>query len=578
MRAKIFKSVLILSLVVLVATTAIVFSSTYNSYRRLALEDAERACDQLSQGYDEFGTEYLYGVSSEGVRVTHVDGGGNVLYDSYISAQDADNHLSREEITAALASGHGSAVRTSETFGRETVYYAILQADGTVIRVAREHYSALTLFLNVLTPVVILLAAVMVIAFVIAAMLVNGIVKPINRIDPNHPEQAQVYDELKPVISRLCAQNDRISRQMRELTARRNEFNSITSNMSEGLAVINANASILSYNKSADEILGINGAQGSILAVRSSEGFRNAILTALGGANGYETVRKEEGVFSLLATPVMNGSRVDGAVLFIVDVTEREERDSLRREFTANVSHELKTPLTSISGFAELIRSGLADGEDARHFADNIYKETARLIDLVGDIIRLNQVEGGQIPYDEDAVSLSDVVSETVDRLAAVASSRGVRIETRIADGVLVDGNRQMLDELVYNLVDNAIKYNTEDGSVTVAVDNGADERDKKGEKDDTGVILRVFDTGIGIPKEAQGRIFERFFRVDKSRSKESGGTGLGLSIVKHAAAFHHAEIELESEVGKGTRITVMFPCPKSRSSVDAPVGENGDG
>ncbi len=557
MTSKIFKSVFLLALAVLLIATGIVFAFTYNSYHTLALDDVERECEQLRIGYNELGSEYLHSLDLDGVRITHVSSDGTVLYDSSLSADAAGNHLDREEIAEALAGGAGSAVRTSQTFGKETLYYAMLLEDGTVVRVAREHYSAFAMFMNVLQPAMFLLVAVLVLAFVTAALLSRSIVKPINELDLTHPEEAEVYDELKPIINRLSKQNYKIARQMRELTARRNEFNSITANMSEGLAIINSNASILSYNKSAEEILGITGAQGSILTVRNSAAFRGAILTALSGSNGSEIIRTDRGVFSLLATPVMHGVKVGGAVVFIVDITEKEERESLRREFTANVSHELKTPLTSISGFAELIRSGLAEGEDAKRFAGNIHKEAGRLISLVGDIIKLNQVDGGEIPYDEEPISLDELAEDTMDRLGHIAEDKAVRLSASL-EPVQVQGNRQMLEELIYNLVDNAIKYNVTDGCVEINV-----------KKSDTGAVLTVSDTGIGIPKEAQSRVFERFFRVDKSRSKEIGGTGLGLSIVKHMAAYHRATVELESEIGVGTTVTVRFPKDENLHSTE---------
>ena len=387
------------------------------------------------------------------------------------------------------------------------------------------------------------------IGFFVASHISNSIVKPINEIDPEHPEQNFVYDELKPIISKLSSQNRKVSRQMTLLRQREREFDSITHNMSEGMIIINSRGTVLTCNNSAKSIFGVSGdIPTSVLMIDNSPEFRDAISAALSGNNEYVAMHRGDKIYSLIATPVTNEKNVEGAVLVILDVTEREEREKLRREFTSNVSHELKTPLTSISGFAEIIRTGMAEGEEARHFADNIHKESSRLISLVGDIIKLSRLDGGEIPYDDEPVDLYRVAEDVIERLLPIAERAEVKMEL-VGEACCVSGNSTAIEEMIYNLSDNAIKYNRRGGSVILRVF-----------PDGSGASVSVSDTGIGIPKDKQDRVFERFYRVDKSHSKEIGGTGLGLSIVKHAAAYHKATISLESTEGVGTTVTVKFP------------------
>ena len=378
--------------------------------------------------------------------------------------------------------------------------------------------------------------------------IAEHVVRPIRNIDPARPEALLVYDELRPIIGKLAAQNYRLARQMDELKIREGEFASITSNMSEGMLVINSRTNILSCNDGARRIFGIRGdLPRSVLMLDSSEGFRDCVGAALSGGNGYYEITRGEKHYSVIAASVAGDGIVEGAVIVIVDDTEKEEREALRREFTSNISHELKTPLTSISGFAELIRCGMAEGDEAKHFANNIHKEAQRLITLVGDIIRLTQLDGREAPYDEEPIDLYAVAEETEDRLTGVAEKAGVSISLS-GSRVYVNGNRRILEEIVYNLCDNAIKYNREGGFVNIEV----------GERGGSSVIT-VKDNGIGIPRDKQDRVFERFYRVDKSHSKSIGGTGLGLSIVKHAVAYHKGKISLKSEEGVGTEITISF-------------------
>ena len=403
--------------------------------------------------------------------------------------------------------------------------------------------------LNIIPTSFLVMALLIATVAFVASRLSRSIVKPIKELDTERPERTPAYEELKPVIKRISYQNYKIASQLRELGKKESEFNSIISNMSEGMIVINSKAEILSCNKGAREILGVlEELPHSILSVISTEGFRFAVLEALAGRNGYDTLRSGERHYAILVTPVKNDAKTEGALIVIIDDTEKEEREALRREFTSNASHELKTPLTSLSGFAELIQGGVAEGEDAKRFAGNIYKEAQRLISVVGDIIRLTQLDGGELPYDDEPIELVEVCREVSERLSFVAEEKGVELSIVGKCGA-VRGNRQSLEELVYNLVDNGIKYSKANGFVKMLL---YDDRDLP--------TLVVKDNGIGIPKDKQNRVFERFYRVDKSHSKSIGGTGLGLSIVKHSAMYHRAKISLRSEFGEGTEITVSFP------------------
>ena len=548
---------MLLALSVLLVTAFVVFGFTYNSYHTLALEEMSRECELILAGYEADGEDYFESIEKSGVRVTRVLTDGTVVFDTRLADKvtEADNHLDREEIKEAIDKGEGSAVRQSSTFGRSTVYYAMRAHDGSIIRVGTEQYSAGSLLLGLLTPALVLFILVLLFAFIMAARLAKNIVTPINQIDLQNPTRSVVFEELKPIAQRLAEQNHRISRQMKELSIRQNEFDSIMANMSEGILVLNSRAMILSCNSACAEILGISSETKSILSLTLRPDFKSTVLTALSGDTGTCVLRLEERSYTVFATPVRLGERIEGAVILIVDDTEKEEREALRREFTSNVSHELKTPLTSISGFAELIRDGLATGEDVNRFAGKIYKEAQRLIALVGDIIRLTQMDGGEIPYDGE-VGLDSIALEVADRLMTVAEKKGVNLECSLAPARVI-GNIRLLEELIYNLLDNAIKYNKEGGRVFLSV-----------KKSDTGAVLSVIDNGIGIPKAQQGRVFERFYRVDKSHSREIGGTGLGLSIVKHSAIYHKARIELVSELGSGTTVTVYFPSPTSAAGI----------
>lgn len=555
MTVKIFKGIFLTSLVVLIASFTVFFVFSYDYYNDRLEGEVRREAEYLQKGYDEAESgkedEFLSSLRLDGAFVTLIESDGRVIFDSRVEdAATLSNHASREEVREALVGGEGFSVRYSEVGTEKTIYCARRTEDGRVIRVGAEHFSAADVLAKVIGPTLLLLLGVLIFAFSAAAIMARSIIKPINEIDLDEPENTKTYEELTPIIKKLASQNYRIARQMNELRKRETEFNSITGNMSEGMVVINSHTEILSCNRSARLIFGISDGEplGGILEINPEDSFRAAVSAALSGKNGYDSLRIGDKFYTLLVTPVFNGASVDGAVIVVIDETEKEARESLRREFTANVSHELKTPLTAIVGFAELISTGIADAEDTRKFAASIQKESKRLISLVGDIIRLNQLDGGEIPFDEEPISLFKCSEEVISRLESIAHAAGIALENS-GEEVLVRGNRQILEEIIYNLCDNAIKYNKVGGRVEILT-----------EKCPEGARLTVKDTGIGIPKDKLDRVFERFFRVDKSHSKNIGGTGLGLSIVKHAAAYHKASIKIESTEGSGTVIEIVFP------------------
>ena len=552
MTAKIFKSIFLTAIAVSVASFAVFFFFTYDYYNDRLGEEITREAEVLKKGYNEATDKdaYLLSLNLDGAIVTLIERDGTVIFDTRVEdSTTLPSHLDREEVREALAAGEGFATRKSDTGSVHMVYCAIMAEDGKILRVGTEHYSPSSVLFEILSPALLLLLGAVAFAFVVAVQLSRSIVKPINDINLDAPESTRTFKELEPIIKKLASQKYRITKQMNELRKRELEFDSITMNMTEGMIIINSRTTVLSCNKSAKRIFGVNDGDlaGGVLSLNPAPSFRSAVAAALSGKNGYDELSIGDKFYTILVTPVFNGARVDGAVIVIIDDTEKEQREALRREFTANVSHELKTPLTSIMGFAELIEGGIADGEDSMRFAANIRKEAQRLVSLVGDIIKLNQLDGGEIPFDEEPIELLDCAREVVARLENIAAPRDITLAVS-GDGACAKGNRQILEEMLYNLVDNAIKYNKAGGRVEILI-----------EKIQDGARISVKDTGIGIPADKLDRVFERFYRVDKSHSKEIGGTGLGLSIVKHAAAYHKAKLSIDSELGVGTQICVDF-------------------
>ena len=553
MTRKIFQSMIAVVVSVLLLSLALITGVLYEHFESAMLDQMRTTASFVEQGVKEDGMKYLDEMSSSQCRITWIEADGTVKFDNRSDPSTMENHADRAEVKEALENESGTSIRRSSTLSEHTLYYAKRMQDGTVLRLAMSQRSVLFLMGGMISPVVFIFLAACALAGVLSYRVSKKIVKPLGSIDLQHPEQVETYDELSPFLQRIAAQNREIRSQMEEIRKQQQEFSMITENMSEGLFVVDRNYQILSYNRSAVRIFGMapESVPENLLAVNRSEGFRSVVDSALKGRHAQENLELDGRVYQIIASPVCqqeDALDLVGAVILTLDVTEKEAQEQYRREFTANVSHELKTPLTSISGIAEIIRNGIVRPEDIPHFAGKIYDESQRLITLIGDIIKLSRLDENQVPMERESVDLLETARDVVQQLASVARKNGVTLVTNGSHGG-VNGVRQVLGEMVYNLCENAVKYNRPGGRVWVDVRQAADH-----------VELCVKDTGIGIPAAEQGRIFERFYRVDKSHSKAVGGTGLGLSIVKHGAALHHAAIHVDSEPGEGTAITLTFP------------------
>ena len=553
MTRKIFQSIIAVVISVLLLSLALITGVLYNHFETTMLDQLRTTAQFAEQGVEQEGMAYFDSLHAQNCRVTWIAADGTVKYDNRSNPKTMENHADRQEVREAMENDSGTSVRRSSTLSEHTMYYAKRLSDGTVLRLSMSQRSVLFLMGGMLSPLVFIFLAACLLAGVLSYRVSKKIVKPLSKIDLKHPEQVETYDELSPFLQRIAAQNREIDARMAEIRKQQQEFSMITENMSEGLFVVDRNYQILSYNKSAMQIFGMDPRQEheNLLAVNRSEGFRNAVDSALKGRHAQENLELNGRVYQIIANAVCQPDFAEdmvGAVILVLDVTEKEAQEQYRREFTANVSHELKTPLTSISGIAEIIRNGIVKPEDIPHFAGKIYDESQRLIALIGDIIKLSRLDENQVPMERETVDMLEMARDVVQQLSSVARKSGVTLVANGSHGQ-VQGVRQVLGEMVYNLCENAVKYNRAGGRVWVDVQQVADH-----------VVLRVKDTGIGIPAAEQGRIFERFYRVDKSHSKAVGGTGLGLSIVKHGAALHHATISVSSEPEQGTEITLTFP------------------
>lgn len=553
MTRKIFQSIIAVVISVLLLSLALITGVLYNHFETTMLDQLRTTAQFAEQGVEQEGMAYFDSLHAQNCRVTWIAADGTVKYDNRSNPKTMENHADRQEVREAMENDSGTSVRRSSTLSEHTMYYAKRLSDGTVLRLSMSQRSVLFLMGGMLSPLVFIFLAACLLAGVLSYRVSKKIVKPLSEIDLKHPEQVETYDELSPFLQRIAAQNREIDARMAEIRKQQQEFSMITENMSEGLFVVDRNYQILSYNKSAMQIFGMDPRQEheNLLAVNRSEGFRNAVDSALKGHHTQENLELNGRVYQIIANAVCQPDFAEdmvGAVILVLDVTEKEAQEQYRREFTANVSHELKTPLTSISGIAEIIRNGIVKPEDIPHFAGKIYDESQRLITLIGDIIKLSRLDENQVPMERETVDMLEMARDVVQQLSSVARKSGVTLVANGTHGQVL-GVRQVLGEMVYNLCENAVKYNRAGGRVWVDVQQVADH-----------VVLRVKDTGIGIPAAEQGRIFERFYRVDKSHSKAVGGTGLGLSIVKHGAALHHATISVSSEPEQGTEITLTFP------------------
>lgn len=555
MKRKINLSMSLLTIAVLFLSAALVLSGCYEHFNTQIQEQVRSETRLLAQCLNnaEDDVSYIRTFDSAGIgnRFTLIDADGTVLYDS-VASQDIENHADRTEVQLALERGYGEAVRFSDTLGSEQFYYAQRLDNGHILRLSSETGSIYQMFLDIIPLLIRLLILLLIIALLVAAKLTKNIVAPINAIDFVHPENSVIYEELSPFVTHITDQNTQIMHQIEEITQQKNRINVITQNMQEGLIILDKNALILSLNKNAAKVFGVKAAAvlgKSFLNVSRDLKINDCVSGALNGEN--RNIVHEFGgrVYRLYCNPVYENEEMNGVILFMVDINDKYSAEKIRREFSANVSHELKTPLTSISGYAEMIASGMVKPDDVGTFAQKIQKESLRLLTLIDDIIKLSSLD--ENAHDEESfetVNLKAVISETLDILSRQIAEKEIKTAVNAQD-IQIEGNTSMLSELVYNLCENAIKYNTEGGELRVNL-----------YKNDTGKVLEVTDTGIGIDKKYHERIFERFFRVDKSHSKKTGGTGLGLSIVKHIAELHHAALSIESELGKGTTIRVVFP------------------
>ena len=545
---KIFRSNFFTSMLVLLLSFGLTFGVLFNYFEAQIFMELESEVGYISYAVKNDGIDFINNFNEKDKRITLISQDGTVLADTYANVGELGNHANRKEIEDALKNGSGTSSRYSDTLLEKTLYYAKKLDDGTILRVSTIQNSIVTILLGILQPLIFIVILALILSLFLARRVSKLIIKPINELDLDNPAANETYEELTPLLNKLSTQKKTIDRQVKEANQKQKEFKMITENMSEGLLVIDKDSNVLSYNQAAIRLLEVSEGKGSsVLAFNRSKGFRSVVLDALSGERAENNITHDENTYNLIANPVYENDNIIGAVIVIIDITESAKREHLRQEFTSNVSHELKTPLTSISGFAEMMKAGGMPEETVVDFSTSIYDEAQRLINLVSDIIKISELDEGVVPFEKENVDICELAKDILKRLTPVANKRNITLNI-IGDTAYVYGTKKILDEMIYNLCDNAIKYNKENGVVDVIINTT-----------DSKVNLTVRDTGIGIPKGEQSRVFERFYRVDKSHSKLVGGTGLGLAIVKHGAAYHDAEISLESTEGKGTSVTVIF-------------------
>lgn len=549
MTKKIFQSILLVAGAVLLASLLIIMGFLYDYFGGVEENQLRDELSLAAAAVEDGGTDYLSQLTAGRYRLTWITADGSVLYDTRTDAESLENHASRAEVSQALTTGTGESTRYSSTLMEKTMYYAQRLADGTVLRISISRATVGMIAVGMIQPLLIVLIVALILSGLLARRLSRRIVDPLNSLDLEHPLDNDAYEELSPLLKRIHRQHVEIQTQLRELHERTDEFTQITGSMREGLVLLDEHGSILSINDAAQALFGADAqcVGRDFLTIERSHELSAAIQAAV--ADGHSEVRAERTgrVYQFDISRITSDGKLLGTVILAFDITEQEFAERNRREFTANVSHELKTPLQGIIGSAELIENGMVKPDDLPRFVGHIHAEAARLVTLIDDIIRLSQLdEGDAMPT--EPVDLLAVSQEAAENLQDAAAARGVTVGVT-GQPAVIPGVRRLIYEIVYNLCDNAIKYNRDGGRVDVTVAADAD-----------GSSITVADTGIGIAPEHQGRVFERFYRVDKSHSKASGGTGLGLSIVKHAMQLHHGRIELESTPGTGTTIRAIFP------------------
>lgn len=550
MEKKIFRSIIIVAFCVLVISMIFIMQVLYTHVEKNVSDELEENGNFIGAAVENEGLDYLENLKESDVRITYINKKGKVLYDNRTDFHKMENHKNRKEVKAAFKKGEGKSSRLSMTLSIKTLYYAKLLDNGNVIRVAVKQSSPFLLLLSLFQPILVIIAAILIVASIKASNVAKKIVEPINAINLDEPEENDVYDEITPLLVKISKQSVQLQRQIREAKQKQAEFITITENMNEGILIIDTKYEVLSYNKAVVDLFtdGIVPESKSVFAFNRSEDFRSIIKASLRGEGKVEVLEIKERSYEIISNPVYENESVIGAVVLVMDVTEKVKRDNLRREFTANVSHELKTPLTSISGFAEIMKTGMVKNEDMPDMANSIYEEAQRLVVLVNDIIKLSELDEASITYENEKINLHELLVEIQERLKTVIEKKDIQFYIDEKD-IVLDAPKQVVSEVVYNLCDNAIKYNHQGGLVDVSLS-----------ETDAYVKICVKDNGIGIAHTHQNRIFERFYRVDKSHSKEVGGTGLGLSIVKHDVNYLDGSIEIESNLGEGTTIVVNIP------------------
>ena len=550
MTKRIYKAICAAALGVFVVTMLLIMGVLYNYFSSVQQRQLRSQTALAVQGAEQLGMDYFDGLSDEDVRITWIAANGDVLYDSASDSDVMENHLQREEIQSALATGFGESARYSSTMLKQYLYCAQKLSDGTVLRLSVSHNSVWVLLLGMLQPILIVIAVAAVLSFLLASRLSKRIVDPMNKLNLDEPLENEGYDELSPLLRRIYSQQQHLKEQQATLTRKQNELEAIVGHLEEGMILLDKSCKVITANQAALRLLDArasNIAGLDLLMLSRNLALAEAVQEAMDGRSATRKTELHGKTIQIQAAAVGQQDEMSGVAVVLFDITQSEQAEQRRREFTANVSHELKTPLQSISGYSELLMRGMARQEDIQPFAQRIYGETQRLIQLVQDIINLSQLDEGS-SYQWQQANLFAIAAEVTGSLEHFAEEKQVRLTLEGSDTML-RGVPELLRGIVYNLTDNAIKYNHPGGSVTVTVSRQKDE-----------AVLTVSDTGIGIPEGEQDRIFERFYRVDKSRSKEVGGTGLGLSIVKHAAFLHKAAIDVTSQLGAGTTIQVRFP------------------
>lgn len=550
MTKRIFRSICLVALTVFVASVFLIMGLLYEYFSDAMQAQLKMQTDLAAQGVTNEGISYFHDLKVTNYRISLIDMNGNVLYDSASDIAKMENHLEREEIQQAIIKGYGESRRYSATLTERSLYCAQKLDDGTILRLSISQRSIFTLLLGMVQPVCIVFLIALVLSIVLAKQVSQKIVKPINEIDLDNPLSNEEYDELSPFLRRIDSQQKQMRAQKAELAQKSDELDTIIGSMNEGMILLNSKGKIISINSAAKKLLDAgNDCIGSdMLSLCRNLELQDVLAKALHGEQGQNSIKLHGESYQIDADPIVSENIVKGTALFLFNITEKEKAEQIRREFTANISHELKTPLHSISGYAELLKNDMVKEEDKIPFAGKIYEEAGRMIQLVEDIISLSHLDEGAGDMQWENTDLYTLADKAVQSLEPQANAACVTLALSGVPAV-INGIPQLLYSIVYNLCDNAIKYNHENGSVMVTIEN-----------ENSKVVLSVQDTGIGIAPEHQERIFERFYRVDKSHSKSVGGTGLGLSIVKHAVKIHNAKIEVKSLAGKGTTVIVTFP------------------